>query len=550
MRFREITSGRYLLKVAIVFLGYLIAGRLGLQVPFTDLNVSPVWPAAGVALAAIVIWGYAIWPGIALGAFFVNFLSPIPHAAALGITVGNTASPMLGGLLLNRTRGFDRSLRRLRDVILLVVFGSVVATTVAATGGTTTLYLSGLRPWSAYSASWLMWWAGDGIGVLLFTPLILGTREAWQRRIRPRHVGEGLALVIGALVICAFVFGGHVFPSTTAHILAFGLFPFVIWAAIRFGTLGTSVVSSGLALITVWETANGRGPFVESAPLFNAALLQVFLALISLTGMILAAVVLERETAEERLARERQLIQERDHAEAERRLAEAALLRNEKLAAAGSLAAAIAHEINNPLAAITNIAHLLKTASVSSDVGQLLDLLATEVGRISYVAKHTLSFYREAGPPVSVELRDVIEEVLRVYAPRFREISVERRYLTSGEVEAYPVEMHQVFSNLLLNAAEATGKGGQIAIEICDAPDDFLRLAVRDNGPGIPASVREKLFQAFFSTKPESGTGLGLWITHNIVQKHGGRIEVTSSAEGETRGTEFTVLLPKRWHRR
>ena len=105
----------YFLTLAVVFLGYFVAGKLGLQVPFTNLNVSPVWPPAGFALAAILLWGIRVWPAIALAAFCVNFFSEIPHAAAFGIAVGNTSGALLSGWLVGRVRGFDRALRRLSD---------------------------------------------------------------------------------------------------------------------------------------------------------------------------------------------------------------------------------------------------------------------------------------------------------------------------------------------------------------------------------------------------------------------------------------------------
>jgi len=541
MRIPQIASRGYLLKLAVVFVGYFVAGKLGLQVPFTDLNVSPVWPAAGVAVAAVLIWGYRVWPGIAAGAFCVNFFSPIPHAAAFGMALGNTASPLLAGYLLNQIRGFDKCLHRLRDVLLLTLIGSM-STVVAATVGTTTLYVNGLRPWAAFSSSWLVWWAGDSIGVILFAPLILSASEAWLQRARPQRIGEGVVLISGALLVCGVVFGEHLVSKPVAHVVAFGLFPFVMWAAIRFGILGTSVLSSGLALITVWQTANGHGPFSESEPLSNAGLLQVFLAFISLTGMFLAVVVREREAAEDRLARERELIRERDQAELERRQAEAALLRNEKLAAAGTLAATIAHEIRNPLSAITNIVYLLKSASLPPEIRHLIGLLATEVARVSYVAKNTLTFYREAAPPVPIVLKEIVEEILKVYAARLDGVRVECKFMVAGEIEGYPVEMYQVLSNLILNAAEATGRGGHVVVEICDAPDDSFRVTVRDDGPGIPDAIRDKIFQPFFSTKSGSGVGVGLWITQNIVQKHRGRLEFT---DANPRGAQFTVVLPR-----
>jgi integral membrane sensor domain MASE1 len=451
---RDLITREYLLKITIVLGGYFLCGRLGLSVPFTDWNVSPVWPPAGIALAAVLGWGYRVWPGIALGAFLVNFFSPIPHSAAFGIAIGNTSSALVAGYLLHQIVGFNRSLLRLRDVLALATLGAGVGTAVAATAGTITLYLSGLRPWSAFSSSWLMWWAGDGIGVLLFTPLLLSATAQWFKRMSIRQLVEAALLLLGAFGVAGVVFDERLVSKTAAHVLAFGLFPFAMWTAVRFGLFGTSLLGSAVALIAVRETASGRGPFVQFAPLENSALLQVFLGLISLTGMVLAAVVRERQAAENALAREQQLLREREKAEAERNIAEEALLRSEKLAVAGRFAATIAHEINNPLSAITNIVHLLGTSPMPEVSRQLVATLEKEVARVCHVARQTLSFYRETTSPVRLRLADTIEEILRLYAPRFeqQDVKVEKRFFAAGEVEAYPVEMHQVFSNLLLNA--------------------------------------------------------------------------------------------------
>lgn len=337
--------------------------------------------------------------------------------------------------------------------------------------------------------------------------------------------------------------------KTAGHVLAFALFPFVMWAAVRFGVLGASLLGSALALIAVWETASGRGPFVQYGALQNAALLQVFLALISVTGMVLAAVVRERETAENALAREQQLLREREKAEAERKMAEEALLRSEKLAVAGRFAATIAHEINNPLSAITNIVHLLTTSPMPEVTRRLVSTLETEVKRVCHVARQTLSFYRETTSPVQLRLADVISEILELYAVRFGQqaVAVEKRFSVAGEVEAFPVEMHQVFSNLLLNALEAAGHGGHVVVEISDQLNGWVQVAVHDDGPGIPEPVRNKIFEPFFSTKSGKGLGLGLWVSRGIVERHGGRIEVMSMTAEDVHATQFTVVLPKRF---
>src|SRR5215469_13154451 len=128
---------RYALRLALVFALYLVAGKLGLAVPFTSGNVSPVWPASGVALASVLLWGYKVWPAIALAAFFVNFLTPIPTVSCIGLALGNTSSALVGGYLVRRFVSDSPSFERLRDVPRVMAFGAAIAPAVAASLGTT-----------------------------------------------------------------------------------------------------------------------------------------------------------------------------------------------------------------------------------------------------------------------------------------------------------------------------------------------------------------------------------------------------------------------------
>lgn len=533
------------LQMLVVFAAYFVAGKLGLSVPFTNWNVSPVWPPAGVGLAALLICGLEIWPAVALAALCVNFFSPVPHLAAFGIAMGNTLGALMSAYLLQRIPGFTRSLLSLRDVLLFAVVAPL-GPTVAASIGSASLYLNGIHAWNHFSASWLMWWAGDTVGVLVFAPLIMSAARVRAEHRMATRLAEALLLLAGVLAICRIAFDDRLVSKPAGYLLAFSLFPFVMWAAIRFSVFGTSLVSSALALVAVWRTSAGHGPFVQYTPLENAALLQTFLALISLTGMVLASVVYERERAKDALLLEQQLLREREQAEAERLLTQQALLRSEKLAVAGRFAATIAHEINNPLSAITNLVFLLGRESLPEATRKLVTVLASEVRRVSEIARQTISLYRETASPIRVKLADVIEEIVTLYSPRLNQqaMSIEKNFSAAAEIEAYPVEMHQVFANLLLNAMEAAGEGGHISIDVSETADDRSCVVIRDDGPGIPEGIRTKIFEPFFSTKTGRGLGLGLWVTRGIVERHGGEILV-SSETGANHSTEFTVLLPK-----
>jgi PAS domain S-box-containing protein len=225
---------------------------------------------------------------------------------------------------------------------------------------------------------------------------------------------------------------------------------------------------------------------------------------------------------------------------------EEALRRSERLAATGRLVATIAHEINNPLDALTNVMHLLKkSSSLDNDAAELVDLAEREVLRLSNISRQTLAPHRETKLPVVTKISELIDDVYAMYRPRLQaaKIDVERNYHIVGEVTIYPSELRQVFTNLMTNAIDAIGQKGKIAISIEEGPANEIVVKVRDTGTGIPEENRKLIFEPFFSTKGDQGTGIGLWVIKGIVEKLSGRIEVESSTTGET-GTTFSIYLP------
>jgi PAS domain S-box-containing protein len=225
---------------------------------------------------------------------------------------------------------------------------------------------------------------------------------------------------------------------------------------------------------------------------------------------------------------------------------EEALRRSERLAATGRLVATIAHEINNPLDALTNVMHLLKkSSSLDRDAAELVDLAEREVHRLSNISRQTLAPLRETKLPVVTKLSDLLDDVCAMYRPRLQEghIEVERDYQIAGEVTIYPSELRQVFTNLMTNAIDAIGQKGKVTLSIQTGPANEIVVKIRDSGCGIPAENLKVIFEPFFSTKGDQGTGIGLWVIKGIVDKLSGHIEVGTSTTGNT-GTCFSIYLP------
>jgi PAS domain S-box-containing protein len=237
----------------------------------------------------------------------------------------------------------------------------------------------------------------------------------------------------------------------------------------------------------------------------------------------------------------------------ERRRTEQTLRASERLAQAGRLSATIAHEIRNPLDTVSNLIYLLRHEQEASEASaQYLEMASDELARIAQITGQLLTFHREARTPVGVDLADVVQSVLVLHAPQIRRshIKVEQRLEAAHSVRGFPGELRQVFSNLVGNAIDAMPQGGKLILHIRDsslASDPTckgMRVTVLDTGAGISLGVRRNLFSPFYTTKGEKGTGLGLWVSRGIIQKHEGTIYLRSSTQPEKSGSAFSVFLP------
>jgi PAS domain S-box-containing protein len=229
---------------------------------------------------------------------------------------------------------------------------------------------------------------------------------------------------------------------------------------------------------------------------------------------------------------------------------EAALMANEKLAVAGRLAASIAHEIHNPLDSVANLHYLMAHESDAGQQQRYLAMAQQELNRTLQISRAMLGLYREPKAPVEVDLRELLESVLLLVDRRLKDqsVAVDRRLASSTAIQGFPGELRQVFTNLITNAAEAAGPGGRVQVLLeASSPADGVpgaTVTITDSGPGVPEGNQAKLFQPFFTTKGEQGTGLGLWVSQGIVEKHGGKIELTNSTDPALHGAAVRVSLP------
>ncbi|MCK6583346.1 MAG: MASE1 domain-containing protein [Anaerolineales bacterium] len=250
----------YLLKILVLAVIYHLAARVGLKMAYVQFNTSPVWPPTGIALAALLVFGFNVWPGISLGVLFGSLLTGADPAIAVGLTIGNTLEALTGAYLLKRFIGFHNAMDRIRDAVGLAAV-SVFSTTISATIGTFTLMLTGSAEWSGFGAIWTTWWIGDLLGALVVAPALLVWAKPPSLRSRSRQYLEGVVLLVLLVFVTRYVFGSEPPDGIFHQTLIYLLFPFTIWAALRLEQHGATLAIFVVSGIAIWGTVQGLGPF-------------------------------------------------------------------------------------------------------------------------------------------------------------------------------------------------------------------------------------------------------------------------------------------------
>nr|WP_269856852.1 MASE1 domain-containing protein [Streptomyces sp. RPT161] len=284
------------LRILVVAAAYFVTGRLGLlqRVIVAGAVVTPLWPPTGIALTALLLMGPRIWPGITLGAVAVTWsigqLTPVDA----GIMVGNTLAPVCAFLMLRRA-GFRLDLNRLRDGVVLVFLGALTGMLVSATVGAGSLVASHFLPASRFWGAWAAWWAGDAMGVLVVTPLLLVARRArWPRDVHVYRWAEAAALLACAAVVTLLV-------TTTQMSLLFLVFPVLVWAALRFQLAGAAPCVLFMSVLAVLAATHRTGPFAHHGLFAVMVNLQAFNGSAALTALLLAALITEQQSTLRRI---------------------------------------------------------------------------------------------------------------------------------------------------------------------------------------------------------------------------------------------------------
>jgi diguanylate cyclase (GGDEF)-like protein len=289
---------RRLIRILLLTAIYFAGGKFGLTLAFVHPSATAIWPSLGIALGALLIFGYDIWPGILLGAFLVNLTTAGTAITSIAIAMGNTLEALCGAFLINRFAGGRDAMNRSRDIFKLAFLGGMLSSTIAATVGVWSLVWGGVATPHEAMSIWRTWWLGDSVSVIMITPMLLLWNSNPFVRWRLSAVIEALALFACLIGIGMVVFDGALSSEASFYPLEFLCVPFLIWAASRFGQREATLATLVLSVPAIWGTLHGLGPFAQLPKNESLLVLQGFLGVAAVMTMVLASEVSERRRAE------------------------------------------------------------------------------------------------------------------------------------------------------------------------------------------------------------------------------------------------------------
>lgn len=502
------------LEIALAYLaGYVLLDWLSYVHPFASFGITPWNPPTGWSFALILLFGAEFVPWLFIAPVLADALVrdlPLPLAAEI------SAGTIIGGgyavatLLLRMPRlQFDASLTSRKSLLLLMIV-AVSSTAIVAAAYVGMLIAFGMLPSGDAASAVVRFWVGDVIGITVLTPflLVMTTR---RRLLHPSW--EALVLLVLVLAALWAVFG---FADAFRLQLFYLFFLPVVWTAVRFGLEG---VTAGLVFTQVGLITAIHFTRQDAA---DVIAYQALMVVLCFTGLAVGVLVSEQQRTQQQL-----------------RINQEALSRALRLSSMGEFAAALAHEINQPLTAIANYARLAKTATDPKIVSEASERVMTQVERVADVVRRLRNFIRLGrSETLPITVTQLVDEAVSYCHTELDKHGVQLQLRIARDLPAVKVDMlqiQQVIINLVRNAAEALGDAGrhdgQVVIEAQLKDEASVEIRVRDNGPGFDVELAERAPAPFLTTR-QDGLGLGLSLSRSIVEAHGGRLAIESSSSG------------------
>jgi signal transduction histidine kinase len=514
---------RTVLAVGVLAVLYAIAAKFGLSLHPVSGFATLVWPPTGLALSALLIFGFRLWPGVFLGAWLANVWVGATGAVAFAIASGNALEAVLGAYVMRKLMGTKGTFDSLRDVLGIILGAATASTLVSATIGVGSLGLGGIVHSTRQAGeTWRAWWVGDALGDLVVAPLLLTwVRRSERLRLKPtRALEASVVITLLGFTACVVFFRAPApaYPFASSYIL----FPLVVWAALRFQLRGATVATALTSVLSIWGTVRGTGPFAFGTLAQSFLALQAFMGCVAVTGLVVAGVTIDRARA----------------------------IRTQE-----TLMATVSHDLKNPLNALMMSGQALLRKLPNESVRAHNQLMRRTIDGMMRLISDLLDASAIERGRLALELRPESSRVLVVEALEMlrplaaaKHVTLDSRGLQNVEVMCDRDRTLQVLSNVIGNAIKFCPVESTITVK-AERAGHAAHFSFRDQGPGIPAGELPRLFERFRHARSSAGggTGMGLFIAKGIVEAQGGRIWAESKLGA---GSTFHFTLPVLAHAR
>ncbi len=529
---------------------YFCCGRFGLALASVNPSTSAVWPPTGIALAVLLLAGTRLWPGVFLGAFVVNIVTPLAPEATpiqavgktLGIAVGNTLEAVVGAWLVRQFAGGSKAFEQTQNIFKFAYLAAILSTAISATVGVASLCLSNFASWDRYPTLWLIWWLGDMVSDLIVAPLLMIWAMKPLPPLKPAKVLEAAGLLVSLLAIGGMIFlGMNPVGDPRLPLEYLALLP-LLWATFRFGRRGAISAAFIMSSIALRGTIDGLGPFATVDPDKSLMLLQAFMGTSAIVALVLAAIVAERKRAQSELARA--------NAELELRVQERTAELRETNSQLEDFVHSIAHDLRAPLRSMNSFSKLLLMdyASRLDDVARdYIQRIGRSAETMDALVLDLLAYGRVARS--EIELAPVnVESAWKSALAQYEEVIKDKNACVETAspfplVRAHEATLTQVLANLLGNALKFVRPDVTPHIRLwAEKRPGCVRLWIADNGVGIAPEHQQRMFGLFeqLNGRKYGGTGIGLSIVRKGIERMGGRVGVESELN---RGSRFWIEL-------
>lgn len=535
------TDAVFFARLIGVALLYFAAAQAGLMFAVVGSTVTLVWPPSGIALVAMLIFGYRMAFGIALGAFLANAWTGIPILLAASIAIGNVLAALAGAFLLQRWARFQDTLNRRRDVFALIILAAICSTAISASVGAASMTLGVLVSFGDYASVWLKWWLGDMMGVLVVAPLLL----VWLTHPRPvlsaLKTVEAVGLFAALLAVSYMIFAKPELAGHGYYPAALAVFPFVIWGALRFDHWGATLVTGVISVLAIWGTTRGTGPFAVGSPVDSLVGWCLFVNVVAVTGLLLAASSAEQRRAQaaiksahdelEQRVRERTEALAQTNAGLQQEMAERKRLEGAIIQVSEAQQKSIGQDLHDGLGQhLTSIAffgaalqqNLNEQARPEADAAQrIVELVNQSIDMTRRVARGLYPAGMESGLTAALEQLADNTRLLNGVNCVFQ---ADPEALVNDPQVA--INLYRIAQEAINNAVKHS-QAHHIWIELA-CVDGNHRLAVRDDGIG-------------FDPESTDNQGLGVLSLRARASLLGGSLEIEKNTQG---GATVAVIYP------